>query len=344
MARLASGMGKAGWRSSMAQKQYLDDSGNPITAPGKVYLDDDGNPVGKGPAPRATATMQAAQPQDWLTQADEDLRQGGTRTVVGRWLGNMQGRGEKGYSGMESGTTPAVADYMGSVPLGAIKTAQGIKETPEHPVRGPLKAAGGVLQMAEIPLSFMGGPAVDAATPSTVRAGHLFASIAEDAGNVPVALEHSGEPIRRFNELASRGGQQTKVVEDLMKRLRTISKGQGPITYSEARDFYSNMSRLSSEEITNLNPIMRKQMTEVARAFSKDVADAAAQVGRAGDYWKAMGQYARASRLADAQKILMKKAIQIIGIGTGLAVGEKLYHAMAPRAGNPTDEYAGTHP
>jgi hypothetical protein len=253
----------------------------------------------------------------------------------------MQGRGEKGFRGLEAGTSPAVADFMGSVPLGAVKTAQGVKETPEHPIAGPVKAVGGVLQMSTIPLAFMGGPVAEYATPSAARAGQLFASIAEDAGNVPVALEHSRDAIQRFNELASRGGQQTKVIRDLMRRLRSMDTSKGPIAYSEARDFYTNMSRLSAEEISNLNPVMRRQMTEVSRAFSKDVADAAAQVGREADYWKAMRQYARASRLQDANKMLMKKAVQILGIGTGLAVGAKLYQAIAPRTpGNATDAFS----
>lgn len=56
-----------------------------------------------------------------------------------------------------------VIQFMGSPERGPIHTAQGLAEFRQHPVRGSLKALGGVLETAAIPGAFADGPAAEAA-------------------------------------------------------------------------------------------------------------------------------------------------------------------------------------
>src|SRR6185437_6269287 len=82
--------------------------------------------IGDAPVtPTAGASIGAGAPEPWLDQLDDDLRMGGGRTLIGRTLGRMEGRGDKGFNGLESGVSPAAAQYMGSLPLGAVKMAKG---------------------------------------------------------------------------------------------------------------------------------------------------------------------------------------------------------------------------
>src|SRR5258708_37570889 len=97
-----------------------------------AYSDLPTGAVPADPLPAATsgATLSAAQAPSWGSDLENDLREGGGRTVVGRFLGRMQGRGEQGYSGLESGVNPAVANYVGSPELGAAHMISGAQEIP----------------------------------------------------------------------------------------------------------------------------------------------------------------------------------------------------------------------
>ncbi|HXF12277.1 MAG TPA: hypothetical protein VN517_03945 [Terriglobales bacterium] len=290
------------------------------------------------PAP-PTAHMSATPAQPWLTQLDEDLRQGGSRTFVGRTLGHMQGRGDKGYTGLESGTTPATADFMGSVPLGAVKMAQGVAETPQHPIAGPLKAVSGLLQAGTIPSAFMGGPAADAAieaapgmaekawdtlVPTRAKAGKLFNKVMDSAGDQPVTISpNTMAPLERTQQLAMAGGKPFGAADKLYQRIQTIN----PLTYREARDFSQNMS-LSPEEKMGLKKSMRYEVPRLAKSFNEDVGNAAAAAGKGEEYGNAMNMYRRASRNASIGKGLLKyggrAALGAAGAGGLYEVGKAL--------------------
>lgn len=324
----------------MAEKQYLDDNGNPIKSQGpapKQYLDDLGNPVTPtqppppkvdigtiGPAPRGAGA--------WLTAAEGDLRHGGRATFVGDVLGRLQGRGDKGYTGLESGTSPGAAEYVGSFPLGAVKAAQGIAETPEHPIRGPFKAAAGTVQALTLPMAFAGGPTAEAVAneiPSRAWAGKVLDSVMQDAGNVPVRLSRSGDAILRAKELSDAGTSMPQAIGKLLARV-TRPKGE-PLTYSEARDFYSNISRLSADEIGRLNPIMKRQVAIILNDLRQDIGDAAAQVGRASDYYASIKEYANAAKLGRAAQAILKGLGWAGGVGAGIEAGRWGLSKLSPR-------------
>jgi hypothetical protein len=237
----------------------------------------------------------------WLNSLEQDVRHGGTATAPGRLLKRM------GATGTESGGVGTAGETVASVPLGLIKTAQGVAETRDHPILGPVKAVSGLLQTATLPMAFAGGPVANKAInaiPSKNWAGKMFQSVMGDAANVPVTLQHSGNAALRVKELSEAGTSMPQAVGKLLQRVTNPSKG--PLTYAEARDFYSNITRLSGEEVNRLNPIMKRQLGIVTEALKRDIGDAAAQVGRAGDYYAAMKDYARASQMQHAAGKILK--------------------------------------
>lgn len=117
-------------------------------------------------APPRLGSLTAAPPQTalgYLHDVENDLRHGGNRTIVGRVLGDLQGRGDKGYTGLEYGTSPGVANYMGSIPLGLVKSAEGVGEASTgHPLTGLKDFGLGALQTYTLPLTVAAGPATEA--------------------------------------------------------------------------------------------------------------------------------------------------------------------------------------
>ncbi len=305
--------------------------------PGMKPVDDEQLPPGMKAVPSDSGPNAIAPPPDimrpaatgvgpWLGDLDNDLRKGGGRTFVGRTLGYLQGRGDQGYQGMESNTTPAVADFMGSMPLGAVKLAKGINETPDHPIMGPIHALGGAAQMATIPSMFAAGPAANKlieAIPSRAHAGQVLNDISMAAHDVPVSPVNTMPALSRWKELTDAGGRAAKPMTKLSNRLGdllTPSTGgdiQEPFNFPEARDFYSNVTDTTRQSPfqtllgRGLKPTMLRQAGNVRSGMHADLTDAAETIGRGQDYADAIKEYAQASKLRKA------------AIGGGLVLGEE---------------------
>lgn len=275
---------------------------------------------GTPPQPQMSAQPPSTHPVgDWLHNLDTDVTEGGNRTLPGRVLGHMQGRGDEGYSGMNSGGQASTAQFMGSPILGPIHTAQGVAETPDHPIMGPIHAAEGVMQTAAIPSAMMGGEAAEAginAIPSRKYAGQLLDSVMEDAQHVPVNLDRTKVPLLRAIEIGERGGTPAKPVSDLWSRANDIAAP----TFREARDYYTNLSQKSADEVNSLKPVMKRAIGGARDAFHQDLTDAAGTVGRGEDYIKGINEYAKASKMVDALKTAGKYAIPAL-LGGGAAGG-----------------------
>jgi len=166
---------------------------------------------------------------------------------------------------------------------------------------------------------------IASAFPTRAKAGEVFQSVMKDAKDAPVQLEKSGDALLRVRELADRGASMPQVANKLLRRV--TDPEQGPLTYGEARDFASNLSRLSSGEVQKLTPVMQRQVGQLSHAFNEDVGNAASSVGRGEDYTQAMNDYRHASQLANLGKNLKKLAIPA-AMGAG---GYKLYHAFTDK-------------
>jgi hypothetical protein len=255
----------------------------------------------------------------WLQNAEEDITHGGRKTIVGKTLGYLQGQGEKGYSGLESGVSPETAQYMGSVPIGSIKMLKGIAETPSHPIMGPLHAIGGALQAASIPSAFMAGPGAEAAIeaiPSRAHAGRLFESVMSDAANQPVSLTKSLPALERAQQLSERGHGTIGALDSLYKRINQVN----PLDYAEARDRASAISGLTGQDKINATKMLQREAKNFSHAFNEDIGSAAEQVGRGSDYLNAMKEYSQASKLRDVGIGAAKYGIPAV-LGSGILAG-----------------------
>jgi len=153
--------------------------------------------------------------------------------------------------------------------------------------------------------------------PTRAKASKVFESVMQDAGNQPVNLTRAMAPLERAQQLSARGGGTVAAADNLYKRINTVN----PLDYREARDWASNLSRISGQDKMSASPALRAEVGKLSHAFNEDIGDTAASVGRGEDYAKAMRDYRRASVFNDAAKTAAKWAIPAAAGGGALSYG-----------------------
>jgi hypothetical protein len=296
------------------------------------------------PSPIMRAASRPDNPvRNWLEDVGNDLRQGGKRTVVGRTLGEMQGRKDRGYSGLQAGVSKATAELMGSPELGAVETLQGVANMKEHPVKGTWDAIKGIAHMTEVPGMMAGAPASETiaeATPTVVRkvleklptatrGAKRLNEVEEVAGKLPVELNRAHDELVRAKQLSDAGFYAPAPIKKLLKRYASAQRGGKIITYSEARDFYSALSSSSATESMAIKPPMRRQLGLIVEGLRGDIGDTAAMVGKDSQYFSGIQDYARAMkarRIANAiGGALKSKALKYAaGAGAGYAAAKAI--------------------
>src|SRR5207253_11041554 len=101
-----------------------------------------------------------------------------------------------------------------------------------------------------------------------------------------------GEVALRIQQLADRGASMPQAVSKFLRRITDPEKAE--MTYEEARDFASNISRLSANEFQRLSPVVAKEVAGLRVTLNRAVADAAGKAGKGQEYAQAMTEYARA--------------------------------------------------
>lgn len=228
--------------------------------------------------------------------------------AVGGTVGAIAGGAIAGPVGASAGGA-----FGGAVGEAGRERAEGEKPSGEKQIKSAL-------------LGGLAGPAEElaGAIPLKSKAGALLKSVEQKAGNVPVDLQQSAEHILRTKDLADAGGSMPMAINKMLRRVTDPTKG--PLTYSEARDFYSNITRLSADEMDRLTPVMKAQVGKVAAALKDDIGQAAAKVNKAADYYAGIKQYAKAAQLQrTAEKIggyLAKAAAVAVGGDLAYQVGK----------------------
>ena len=162
-------------------------------------------------------------------------------------------------------------------------------------------------------------PAAVRAVPTRAKAGVKFEEVMRAVGDQPVDVSRAGDVGLRVMELAERGGTMPKVVRDLLRRATDPAKGEMP--YREVRDFYSNVSRLSADEMKRLPPVIKQQIGTLREALNEALAKTAASGGKEGVYRAAMHQYKIASRMHELSKKIAKWTAAAVGAGTAYKIG-----------------------
>jgi hypothetical protein len=198
----------------------------------------------------------------------------------------------------------------------------GLKETATAPrVEQPEGLSGAV--GAALPMvgeAMIGGAPVAKgaynAIPRAARAGEKFQQVSAAAKDVVVETKEIGDAALRIYQLSERGGSMPKAVRDLLKRVTDPAKPG--MAYPEARDFASNISRLSADEMQRLTPVMKREVAQLSAALNKANAEAAKAAGKGAEYKSAMREYAKAKQLSDAMDVVIKRAKQAALPAAGL--------------------------
>ena len=185
------------------------------------------------------------------------------------------------------------------------------QEAVEHPIRTAATVA-----LAAVPYGRIAKAAKPLMWPTRAAAGAKFQQVMSKAANVPVDISGPGNVALRIQELAERGSSMPMVARRFLQRVTDPNKG--PLTYQEARDFASNVSRLSANEFGRLTPKMGAEVHKLRVALNKAVGDAATSAGKGPEYFSAMKEYARAARHAETAKLVKKEAAKYL-IPGGLA-------------------------
>jgi hypothetical protein len=144
------------------------------------------------------------------------------------------------------------------------------------------------------------------ALPSAARAGAKFTEVMGAAKGIPINEIPVAQQAMRIKEFASHGSTMPKAVNDFLRYVSNPSQPQ--MTYETARDFLTNMGRLSVSERMAMNPPMQREVAVMTANLAKSVADAANAAGKGQVYAKAMTEYARAKQLEGVYDAFLKGA------------------------------------
>lgn len=273
------------------------------------------------------ATGLSAEPQSAGGRVLNDLRYGTSTSAIGNVLKRM------GAKGTSSGEPEAVGEFMGSVPLGAARVAKGVPEltSRDRAWQGAKDIVGGIMQTLTIPSMVMtpeaSGVAASKASemiPSATRAGKNFEAVARVANKHAVDMtDKLGQSLLRIQQLAERGGSGSNFGPVPIRKFfqRVTNPEMGPLTYEEARDFYSNVSRLSADEMNRLTPPMKRAVAQFARDLGDTITTTATHAGKGEQYLKAMSEYAKSMRLRDFMDDVKKAGIKALPWGAAGAAG-----------------------
>lgn len=266
----------------------------------------------------------------WSQNVMDDIRHGTDITGVGTVLKHL------GAHGIDYGQPEAVGEFMASLPLGALKITKGDAELLQGKLlQGGKDFIGGAMQAAQIPSAFVApevtgaaAKALDEAIPSAARAGEKFSAVMGAAKDVPINITSPGNVALDIQKLSESGASRPKVIGDFLKRVTDPDKGA--LTYEEARNFYSNATRLSADEANRLTPVMKRQVAQFTNALGESISQAAEHAGVRDTYQSAMQEYHRAMQvkafkegLVDIAKNKMAQAAAAAGAGAAGAYAVK---------------------
>ena len=286
----------------------------------------------------------------WAQNVQDDIKNGTDVTGVGTVLKKL------GAHGVNVGNPNSVGEFMASLPLGLLRTAKGTGEASDvynlNPNgAGPAQAAkdivGGVSQAATMPSAVFAPESAEAAPaiaeklvdaaghliPDAQHAGQAFQAVSKAVGDHPVEVTNDlSTSLMRYIQLAENGNGRSPGVQKLFARLTSPDKG--PLTFDDARDFYSALGRLTANEKMSLSPVMQRQVGQVWNDLGDAIGQTADRGGQLPKFQGAMQEYRSLMNwrgAKDAAWELAKKAAVASIPGAAAAYGIK--KVVYPSAG-----------
>jgi hypothetical protein len=134
--------------------------------------------------------------------------------------------------------------------------------------------------------------AIASKIPSTARAGQTLGAVRGAIESHPVDISEAGNSAIRAWELGRRGGGKVKAVEDFMRRV--ASPDAEPLTFGEARDFYTQLKPSIIERLSTKGPV-KAAVAEFKVKLGQALEDTAAKAGKLDQYQQAMKEYHQAA-------------------------------------------------
>ena len=208
---------------------------------------------------------------------------------------------EEAFEGALTSPVPSAANAPSNVKA----IAQGAEKLP---------AVAGALSM--VPAATAAIPKIAELFPSTQRAGEALQDVKATAGAIPIDTSKAGNTALDLYEQSQRGAVLPKAVRQFVMRA-TDPEGE-PITYQEAKDFQSNISRLSANERMNLNANTKRLVGQLNADLKGALEDAADTVGKGEQFTQAMQEYHNAMKIKgmteEAKDLLWKAAFSAAGM------------------------------
>lgn len=175
---------------------------------------------------------------------------------------------------------------------------QNLIQTPVTNAVGAVDIAGAVPELAKLT------PAMKMS-----KAGGVFNALEKEIGDHPVQMtDKLGDALRDLKFVADTGPNPPPVINKLVTRMADLEKG--PLTYSEARSFYSNIGDLSASEKMATNGKMMRVLSPVQRALGETIADTAERAGKLSIYQGAMKDFANAATAEEKVEALKNFALK----------------------------------
>lgn len=173
------------------------------------------------------------------------------------------------------------------------------------------------------------GAMVDA-LPSTARAGAALQEVKAVAGDVPINTAKPGNTALEIYTQSQRGANLPSSVGKLVRRL--AAPDQPPMTYAEAKDFQSNISKLSANEKMALNPNTKRLVGQLNEDLKSSLQDAADTAGKGQQFQKAMQEYHSAMKLRGVSDAVIDATWKAALSGVGLYGAKKIIESAVPGA------------
>jgi hypothetical protein len=164
--------------------------------------------------------------------------------------------------------------------------------------------------------------------PSTERAGAALQDIKASAGDVPIDMTKPGNTALAIMDQADRGATMPDTVRKFITR--ATKPDSEPLTYAEAKDFQSNISRLSANENMAMNPNMKRLVGQLNQDLKGSLESAADTQGKGQAFVDAMKEYHNAMTLKDWTADIKAKAIKTAIAGAGLYTAKELLGIKLP--------------
>jgi hypothetical protein len=174
-------------------------------------------------------------------------------------------------------------------------------------------------------------------SPSVLRtgAGQAFNAVSDVAGSNPVSAEGAGQAALSAQDLQNVGRTMPRVMQKFLQRV--TAPDAEPLSYDEARRFYSAAGELSANEQASYTPAMKRALNQFKAQLGQAIQQTADNAGVGTEYGQAMTDYAKAARLHDtwetvwgaAQKHLIPGLIKGLGVGAGGAAVYGTYRALS---------------